>query len=121
MTAQQMPLPSLLNISGKKPWEVKHLADTLEHWKFGDYKNYTSLDLLAYTLNIPSPKNDMDGSLVGAAYWNEKALEKIRMYCERDVLTVAQVYLRLHGLQPLDEDQKIILDAHEDLMPNLVG
>lgn len=121
MTVQQIQLPTLLNISGKKPWEVRHLVDTMEYWKFGDYKNYTSLDLLAHILNIPSPKNDMDGSLVGAAYWQEDALEKIRMYCERDVLTVAQVYLRLHGLQPLDEDQKIILEAHEELIPYLVG
>ena len=121
MTAQQIQLPALLNISGKKPWEVRHLVDTMEYWKFGDYKNYTSLDLLAHTLNIPSPKSDMDGSLVGAAYWQEDALEQIRMYCERDVLTVAQVYLRLHGLQPLDEDQKIILETHEELIPYLVG
>jgi len=101
-------LPSLINISGKKPWEVKFVADTLELWKYGDHKNYTSLDLLAYTLGIPSPKEEMDGSMVGRAYWEEDRLEQIKQYCERDVVTVAQIYLRLHNLPLLSESQIVL-------------
>jgi DNA polymerase elongation subunit (family B) len=108
MTAHGIALPSLFNIAGKKPWEVKYIADTLEMWKFGDHKNYTSLDLLAYTLGIPSPKGEMDGSKVGQYYWEENALEEIKRYCEKDVLTVAQVYLRMHHL-PLLQDEQVII------------
>jgi len=108
MTINQVPLPGLFNITGKKPWEVKYLADTLELWKYGDHKNYTSLDLLAYTLGIPSPKEQLDGSKVGNAYWHDDQLEQIKAYCERDVLTVAQVYLRLNQLPLLEEDQVVI-------------
>lgn len=105
MTIHQIPLPDLFNIAGKKPWELNYFADTLELWKFGDYKNFTSLDLLSYSLNIPSPKNDMDGSMVGHAFWREGKLEEIRHYCERDVMAVAQVYLRLQRKSLLDADQ----------------
>jgi predicted PolB exonuclease-like 3'-5' exonuclease len=108
MTAHHLTLPHLFNITGKKPWEVKYIADTMELWKYGDYKNYTSLDLLAYTLGLPSPKSTMDGSMVGHAFWHEQKLEEIRQYCERDVVTVAQVYLRLHHLPILEEDQVVI-------------
>jgi uncharacterized protein YprB with RNaseH-like and TPR domain len=108
MTINQVPLPNLFNITGKKPWEVKYLADTLEFWKYGDHKNYTSLDLLAYTLGIPSPKEQLDGSKVGHAYWHEDQLEEIKAYCERDVVTVAQVYLRLNQL-PLLEDHQVVI------------
>lgn len=108
MTIHGIPLPALFNITGKKPWEVKYIADTLELWKFGDHKHFTSLDLLAHILGIPSPKGEMDGSMVGQAYWKEQRLEDIRHYCERDVVTVAQVYLRLHQL-PMLEDGQIIM------------
>jgi predicted PolB exonuclease-like 3'-5' exonuclease len=108
MTINQVPLPGLFNITGKKPWEVKYIADTLELWKYGDHKNYTSLDLLAYTLGIPSPKEGLDGSKVGHAYWHDDQLEQIRAYCERDVVTVAQVYLRLNQL-PLLEDHQVVI------------
>jgi len=91
-----LPLPYLLNNSGKKPWEINHL-DTMELWKFGDYKNYTSLNLLALTLEIPSPKDDIDGSMVWEVYWKEKNLERIVTYCQKDVVTAAQVYLRLNN------------------------
>jgi DNA polymerase elongation subunit (family B) len=101
-------IPSLINISGKKPWEVKFIADTLELWKYGDHKNFTSLDLLAYSLGIPSPKTVMDGSMVGQAYWGEDRLEEIKQYCERDVVTVAQIYLRLHNLPILTEEQVVL-------------
>jgi len=71
--------------------------DTLEMWKFGDYKNYTSLNLLARTLNIPTPKDDIDGSMVADVYWKQKDLTRIVTYCQKDVATVVQVYLRLNG------------------------
>lgn len=87
-------IPSLLNIAGKKPWEVNHL-DTLELWKFGDFKNYTSLNLLAHVLGIPTPKDDIDGSMVWEVYWKENNLPRIVTYCQKDVVTVAQVFLRL--------------------------
>lgn len=108
MTIHEISLPTLFNITGKKPWEVKYIADTMELWKYGDHKNFTSLDLLAYTLGIPSPKNEMDGSKVGQAYWQEDRLEEIKQYCERDVVTVAQVYLRLNNLPLLSEGQVVI-------------
>ena len=91
-----MSIPSILNVSGKKPWEVNHL-DTMELWKFGDFKNYTSLNLLAHVLGIPTPKDDIDGSMVGDVYWKEKNLKRIAEYCQKDVITVAQVYLRIMG------------------------
>ena len=87
-------IPELLNISGKRPWEVNHL-DTMELWRFGDYKNFTSLNLLATVLNIPTSKDDIDGSMVGMVYWKEKNLERIVHYCQKDVVTMAQIYLRL--------------------------
>ncbi|MBS1597078.1 MAG: 3'-5' exonuclease [Bacteroidetes bacterium] len=89
-------VPAILDFSGKKKWQVPHL-DTMELWKFGDYKSYTSLNLLAHTLNIPTPKDDIDGSMVYRVYWEEHDLPRIVHYCQKDVFTVAQVYLRLHG------------------------
>lgn len=101
-----LPLPSLLNIAGKKPWEVNHL-DTLELWKFGDFKNFTSLNLLARTLGIATPKDDIDGSQVGTVYWQEKNLPRIVTYCQKDVLTVAQIWLRMNG-EPGIREENII-------------
>lgn len=89
-------LPAVLDTAGKKPWEVNHL-DTMELWKFGDYKSYTRLDLLAAVFNIPTPKDDIDGSEVGGVYWIEKDLERIVNYCQKDVLTVAQIFRRFRG------------------------
>jgi 3'-5' exonuclease len=97
MLIQGIPLPSVLNLSGKKSWEVPHL-DTLEMWKFGDYKHYTSLELLATIFNIPTSKNAMDGSLVNEVYYKEKNLDKIAGYCVGDVIAVAQLFLRVKGL-----------------------
>jgi DNA polymerase elongation subunit (family B) len=108
LTVHNIELPVILNLSGKKPWEVKFVADTLELWKFGDHKNFTSLDLLAFTLGIPSPKENLDGSKVGQCYWEENDLLKIKQYCERDVVTVAQVFLRLQN-QPLLSDNQIVI------------
>lgn len=91
-----LPIPPVLNIAGKKPWEIAHL-DTMELWKFGDFKSFTSLNLLAHTLGIPTPKDDIDGKMVGEVYWKEKNLTRIATYCQKDVVTVAQIYLRFNG------------------------
>lgn len=96
MLINGMSLPKCLNLTGLKPWEIPHV-DTMELWKFGDWKNYTTLNLLAEVFGIPSPKSDIDGSQVGRVYWEEKDLERIAQYCARDVVTTAQVYLRLTG------------------------
>lgn len=96
MIVNYLSIPTILNISGKKPWEVTHL-DTLELWKFGDFKSYTSLNLLAHSLGVPTPKDDIDGSMVWEVYWKEKNLPRIVTYCQKDVVTVAQILLRMHG------------------------
>ncbi len=96
MIINKIELPYKLNLFGKKPWEVPHL-DTLELWKFGDYKNYTSLKLLTNVLNVPSPKEDIDGSQVYDVYYNDKDLDRIVNYCEQDTIAVAQILLRLRG------------------------
>jgi DNA polymerase elongation subunit (family B) len=101
MIINGMGLPTCLQLNGKKPWEISHI-DTLELWRFGDYKNFTSLSLLAEVLNIPSPKHDIDGSMVGEVYWKDKDLSRIAQYCMQDVLTAARVYLKLSGNQALD-------------------
>jgi len=99
----RLKLPALLDIAGKKPWEVNHL-DTMELWKFGDYKHYTSIKLLAALFNIPTPKDDIDGSQVAAVYWNDKDLERIKKYCQKDTLTVAQLLLKYKGEELISEN-----------------
>jgi DNA polymerase elongation subunit (family B) len=94
MLINGIALPSLLNLSGKKPWEILHL-DTLELWKFGDVKHYTSLDLLATIFNLPSSKDDMNGSQVNQVYYEEGDLDKIAKYCTNDVVVLAQLFLKL--------------------------
>jgi predicted PolB exonuclease-like 3'-5' exonuclease len=94
MLINQIDLPPLLDLSGLKPWEVRHI-DTLQLWKFGDYKHYTSLKLLSWCFGIPSPKNDIDGSEVARVYYVEQNLARIRAYCERDVVGVARLYLKM--------------------------
>ncbi|NND77294.1 MAG: 3'-5' exonuclease [Flavobacteriales bacterium] len=101
-----MELPYALDIAGKKPWEVKHL-DTMELWKFGDYKHYTSVDLLAHVLGVPSPKNDITGADVSRVYYEDKDLEKIVRYCEGDVVTIARLMQKFKGYKPL-EDASIV-------------
>ncbi|MEI6947548.1 3'-5' exonuclease [Paraflavisolibacter sp. H34] len=96
MIINQVPIPGLLQIAGRKPWEINHI-DTMELWKFGDYKSYTSLKLLALSLGIPSPKDDIDGSMVHWVYWKDKDLDRIAIYCQKDVVTLVQVLLRYHG------------------------
>jgi len=102
-----LSIPSQLNLHGKKPWEIMHL-DTMDLWKFGDFKNYTSLKLLAAIFNIPSPKDDIDGSMVNEVYWKENDLERIRTYCEKDVITTARILLRFKSL-PLLSDEHITI------------
>jgi hypothetical protein len=101
-------IPAILDLSGKKPWEVNHL-DTMELWKFGDYKNYTSLDLLAAIFNIPTPKDDIDGSQVAEVYYKENDLPRIIQYCTKDVLTVAQIFRRYRGEPLIDNDAVVIV------------
>ncbi|MFD2203639.1 3'-5' exonuclease [Shivajiella indica] len=95
----RLPLPEPLQLAGKKPWEIRHL-DTLELWKFGDYKHYTRLELLASIFDIPTSKEDIDGSMVNETYYLKNDIKSIREYCLRDVLVTAKVYLAFQGLPP---------------------
>ena len=97
MLVQGIPLPAVLSLAGKKSWDIPHL-DTMELWKFGDYKHYTSLDLLATIFNIPTSKGELDGSRVNKVYYQEKDLKRIAEYCVGDVVAVAQLFLKLKGL-----------------------
>jgi len=93
-----LPIPEIFDISGAKPWEIKErLIDTLQLWKFGDYKHYTSLSLLCELFNIPTPKDDIDGSQVARIYWEENDIDRIVRYCEKDTLAVANVLLKYKG------------------------
>jgi hypothetical protein len=97
-----MKLPSVLDIAGKKPWEIGHL-DTLELWKFGDYKAFTSLALLCHVFQIPTPKDDISGADVARVYYEEQDLERIKVYCEKDVVALIQLFLRMRGNSLIDE------------------
>lgn len=108
MIINGIDLPSKLQLFGKKPWEIPHL-DTMELWKFGDYKNYTSLKLMAHVLGIPSPKDDIDGSQVREVYYEEKNIDRIIHYCEKDCITVAQIFLRLRNESILVEEEILLL------------
>jgi hypothetical protein len=103
MIINRIPIPDLLNNAGRKPWEVR-LLDTMDLWKFGDYKNYTSLDLLTSVLGIPTPKDDIDGSQVAGIYYTEGDIERIVRYCEKDVLAIARVLLRFVNLPEINEE-----------------
>ncbi|WP_406827133.1 3'-5' exonuclease [Pedobacter sp. KACC 23697] len=104
----RIEIPSQLELSGKKPWEVNHI-DTMELWKFGDYKNFTSLNLLATILNIPTPKDDINGSQVKQVYYEEKNLPRIVTYCQKDVITTAQVLLKFKGMDIIPEENITIV------------
>ena len=106
MIINRVEIPAKLNLFGKKPWEVPHL-DTLELWKFGDYKHFTSLKLLTHILDIPSPKDDIDGSEVRGVYYEDKDIDRIIRYCEKDTVAVAQVFLRLRNEAILTSDEII--------------
>lgn len=101
-----LPLPKALQLQGLKPWNVNHI-DTMDLWKFGDVKNFSSLNLLAHVFGIPSPKDDMDGSQVGKTFYEDKDLAKIEKYCKKDVITLARVYNRFAGLGNLSDDDII--------------
>jgi len=106
MIINSVPIPPKLNLFGKKPWEVPHL-DTMELWKFGDFKSFTSLKLMTKILGIPSPKGDIDGSMVGYVYHVEKDIDRIVTYCEKDVVATAQVLLRMRREELLIEEEII--------------
>lgn len=106
MIIHQIALPDKLNLFGKKPWEIPHL-DTMELWKFGDYKHFTSLKLLTSILGIPSPKDDISGSEVGEVFYKEKNIKRIVTYCEKDTVAIAQLLLRFNN-QPLIEELNIV-------------
>ena len=106
MIINGIELPYKLNLFGKKPWEVPHL-DTLELWKFGDYKTYTSLKLMTNVLGVPSPKDDIDGSEVYRVYYEENDIDRIITYCEKDTIAVAQIFLRLRGERILSDEEII--------------
>jgi hypothetical protein len=101
-----MKLPEFMDFQNKKPWETPVL-DTLHLWRFGDYKHYITLKLLAAVLGVPSPKDDIDGSQVGNVFWKEKDLKRIAEYCQKDVITVANILLKFNGL-PLLADEHIV-------------
>ena len=107
MLVNGIELPEILDLAGKKPWEIRHL-DTMELWKFGDYKHYTSLELLAAIFGIPTPKDDIDGSQVAGVYWKDKDLERIAHYCQKDVLTTIQLFRRYQGL-PLIKEEFVVV------------
>ncbi len=109
MLINGVQIPKILNIAGKKPWEVAHL-DTMELWKFGDYKNYTSLNLLAAVFNIPTPKDEISGSDVARVYYEEKDLEKIKRYCCKDVVTVARILQKYKTQEAVTEDKIELTD-----------
>ncbi len=103
MLVNGIPLPYALQLHGKKPWEVNHI-DTMELWKFGDWKSYTSLELLTTIFGIPSSKDDIDGSMVNEVYYKENGLDRIARYCCNDVIATAQLYLRLQGKDLIPEE-----------------
>ena len=105
MLINGIALPSILQIAGKKPWEINHI-DTMELWKFGDYKSYTSLSLLCHVMQIPTPKDDISGADVARVYYEEQDLQRIMVYCEKDVVALIQLFLRLQG-EPLVDDFNI--------------
>ncbi len=103
MIINRISIPEKLNLFGKKPWEIAHL-DTMDLWKFGDYKHYTSLKLLANILDIPSPKDDIDGSQVAEVYYKDNDVKRIATYCEKDTITVAQLLLRFNNQDIIKEE-----------------
>lgn len=109
MLINRITLPALFDIAGKRPWEIRHI-DTLELWKFGDHKHYTSLDLLTSVFDITSPKTDIDGSQVARVYWQDHDLKRIVEYCRRDVIAIAQLLLRFKGEEMLDPKNIVVID-----------
>jgi len=105
-----LKIPAMLDNAGKKPWEIK-LLDTMELWKFGDYKHFTSLDLLTQLFKIPTPKDDIDGSQVAKVFYEDDDLARIVSYCEKDVVAIAQLFLRWKAEPLIDDDQIVVVDT----------
>ena len=112
LIVNEIPLPEVLQLAGKKPWEMKHLLDTMDLWKFGDLKGYISLDLLAAVLDVETPKGDIDGSMVGHVFWTENDIHRITVYCEKDVLTVVRILHRMMGI-PQIRDERVVFVREE--------
>ena len=109
MLINGLEVPAILDLTGKKPWEINHL-DTMELWKFGDFKNYTSLELLAAVFGIPTPKDDISGSDVARVYWQDHDLDRIVSYCQKDVVTIVNLFLKFRGKPLTDLDKIQIVD-----------
>lgn len=109
MIIHRIQIPEVLNVAGKKPWETSFI-DTMDMWRFGDYKSYTSIDLLTSIFDIPTPKDGIDGSMVCDYYWNRRELQTIVDYCKKDVVAVAQVYLRMNNLEQIKDEQIVYVD-----------
>jgi len=101
-------IPAYLDFQNMKPWDT-NTVDTFQFWRFGDYKNYTSLKLLAAAMGVPSPKDDIDGSMVADVYWNEKNLQRIATYCQKDVVTTGNIILRFKNMELLKEEQVVVV------------
>jgi len=114
MLINGMRLHPLLDLRGKKPWETKHLIDTMDMWSFGDRKNYTSLKLLAALFGVPSPKDDIDGSQVGRVFWEDNDLERIAIYCEKDVVATANVFMAMTGRKHISDDRVFLVNRTSD-------
>jgi DNA polymerase elongation subunit (family B) len=104
MLIHGIQLPKALDIAGKKPWEISHL-DTMDLWKFGDYKNFTSLALLCHIFKIPTPKDDISGADVARVYYEENDLKRIAVYCEKDVVALIQLFLKMQGRDLVPEEK----------------
>lgn len=104
-----LKIPGMLDLAGKKPWDIPHL-DTMELWKFGDFKSFTSLDLLTSVFGIPTPKDDIDGSEVGKTYWEDKDLERIVNYCQKDVVAIIRLFLKYQGKEDIPDEYVKVVD-----------
>ncbi len=109
MMVNGVELPNLLQLHGKKPWETKYLLDTMDLWKFGDYKHYSSLKLLTAIFGIPTPKDDIDGSEVGRVFWEEQDVDRIAVYCEKDVVAVIQILMKFKRMDTFEPENIISL------------
>ena len=103
MIINDISLPPFMDFQNRKPWET-NIVDTFQYWRFGDYKNFTSLKLLAAAVDVPSPKDDIDGSMVGRVYWQDNDVDRIAIYCQKDVVTVANIFLRFKHIPLLHPD-----------------
>ena len=108
LLVNSLPIPAYLDFQNMKPWDT-NMVDTFQYWRFGDYKNYTSLKLLAAAMGVPSPKDDIDGSMVADVYWKEKNLGRIVTYCQKDVVTTGNIILRFKNMELLKEEQVVIV------------